>query len=79
MMIMENSKMSKIEYYLKAIMYSTYDTSHKLCNISGNQIIQQPRLPPNNAGRPMRQFKCLLSGASGEPGHPCSILFSREG
>ena len=30
MLIMEDSKMSKIEYDLKAIMYSTYDTSHKL-------------------------------------------------
>ena len=36
MMIMEDSKMSKIEYDLKVIMYSTYDTPHKLCNISGN-------------------------------------------
>ena len=41
MMIMEDSKMYKIEYDLKAVMYSL--------------------------------------GASGEPGHPCSILFSREG
>ena len=54
---MEDSKMSKIEYDLKAIMYSTYDTPHKLCNISGNWIIQQRRLPTNNAGKPMRQFK----------------------
>ena len=36
MMIMEDSKMSKIEYDLKTIMYSAYDTPHKLCNISGN-------------------------------------------
>ena len=39
MMIIEDSKMSKIEYDLKAIMYSTYDIPHKLCNISGNQIM----------------------------------------
>ena len=30
MMIMEDSKMSKIELDLKAIMYSAYDTPHKL-------------------------------------------------
>ena len=53
-MIMECSKMSKTEYDLKAIMYSAYDTPHKLCNKGGNYIIQQPRLPPNNAGRPIR-------------------------
>ena len=35
-MKMEDSKMFKIEYDLKAIMYSTYDTPHQLCNISGN-------------------------------------------
>ena len=36
MMIMEGSKMSQTEYNLKAIMYSAYDTPHKLYNISGN-------------------------------------------
>ena len=36
MMIMEGSKMSKTEYDLKAIMYSAYDTLHKLCNLSEN-------------------------------------------
>ena len=41
------------EYDLKVIMYPVYDTPHKLCNIRGNQTIQQPRLPPNNAGRPV--------------------------
>ena len=30
MMVMEGSKMSKKEYDLTAIMYSAYDTSHKL-------------------------------------------------
>ena len=59
MMIMEGSKMFKTEYDLKAMMYSVYDTPHKLCNISGNKTIQQPGLPPNNAGRPMRHFKWL--------------------
>ena len=34
MMIMEGSKMSKTEYDLKAIMYSAYDTPHKLRHIS---------------------------------------------
>ena len=43
MMIMEGSKMSTTEYDLKAIMYSAYDTPHKLCNISGNQNIQPDR------------------------------------
>ena len=36
LMIMKDSKMPKIEYDLKAIMYSAYDTPHKLCNRSGN-------------------------------------------
>ena len=36
MMIMEDSEISKIEYDLKAIMYSAFDTPHKLCIISGN-------------------------------------------
>ena len=35
-MIMEDSKMSKIQYDLKARMHSAYDTPHKLCTISGN-------------------------------------------
>ena len=60
MMIMVGSKMYKTELDLKAIMYPSYDTPHKLCNIRGNRNIQQPRLPPNNAGRPMRQFKWPL-------------------
>ena len=38
MMIMEGSKMSKTEYDLKDLMYSAYDTPHKLYNISGNLI-----------------------------------------
>ena len=36
MMLMEGSKMSKTEYDLKALMYSAYDTPHKLGNVSGN-------------------------------------------
>ena len=55
-MIMEGSKMLKTKYDLKAIMYSAYDTPHKLYNISGNLTIQQPGLPPNNAGRPIHQY-----------------------
>ena len=57
MMIMVGSKMSKAEYDPRAIMYPAYDTPHKLCNIRGNRNIQQPRLPPNNAGRPMGQLR----------------------
>ena len=30
---MEDSKLSKIEYDLKAIMYSVYDIPHRLCNM----------------------------------------------
>ena len=30
--------MSKIEYELKAIMYSVYDIPHRRCSISGNSI-----------------------------------------
>ena len=55
---MGGSKMSKTEYDRKVMIYPAYDTPHKLCNIKGKQNIQQPKLPPNNAGRPMRQFKC---------------------
>ena len=36
MMIMKVSKMSKIEYDLKAIKYSVCDIPYRLCNISGN-------------------------------------------
>ena len=53
---MEGSKMSQTEYDLKAIMYSAYDIPNKLYNISINLNIQQPRLPPNNAGRPNFNF-----------------------
>ena len=54
MMIMGGSKMSKTEYDLKAIyMYHAHDIPPKLCNIRGDYNIQQSRLPPNNAGRPM--------------------------
>ena len=58
MMTMVGSKMYKTEYDLKAIMYPAYDTHHKLRNIRGNRNIQKPRLPPYNAVRLMRQFKC---------------------
>ena len=78
MMIMVGSKMYKTEYDLKVIIYPAYDKPHKLCNIRGNWNIQQPRLPPNNAGRPMRQFKCPLTWRrAGSP--PVRFLFSREG
>ena len=36
MMIPVGSQMYKTEYDLKAIMYPTYDTPHKMCNIRGN-------------------------------------------
>ena len=39
MMIMEGSKMSQTEYNLKVIMYSAYDTSYKLYNISSSYIL----------------------------------------
>ena len=62
--------MSKTEYDLKAIMYSAYDKPHKLCNISGNYTIRQPRLLPNNVGRPMGQFKCPLAWFKWRNGSP---------
>ena len=77
-MMIVGSKVTKAEYDLKAIMYPAYDTLHKLCNIRGNQNIQPPRLPPNNAGRPMRQFKCPLAWPKRRAGSPLSIFF-REG
>ena len=56
MMIMGGSKMSKTEYDLKAICILPM-TYPKNCAIQGgNYNIQQPRLPPNNAGRPVRQL-----------------------
>ena len=79
MMIMVGSKMSKTQYDLKAIMYPAYDTPHKLCNIWGNQNIRQPRLPSNNAGRPMRQFKCLLTWLNWRAGSPPVRLFLMRG
>ena len=72
------SKMSKTEYDLKAIMYSAYDKPHKLCNISENYTIRQPRLPPNNAGRPLRQFKCPLAWFKWRAGSPPVRFFFRE-
>ena len=41
----------------------------------GNQIIRQPRLPPNNAGRPMRQFKCPLAWLKSRNGSPTIWFF----
>ena len=81
MMIMEGSKMFKTEYDLKAMMYPAYDTPHKLCNIRGrSKNFQQPRLPPNNAGRHMRQFKCPLTWLKWRAGSPpVRFLFSRAG
>ena len=79
-MTTEDSKMYKIEYDLKAIINSAYDTPHKLCNISGNENIQQPWLPTNNAGRPMRQFKCPLAWCKLRAGSPMfDFAFSRGG
>ena len=60
-----------IPHFHKTIMYPAYDTPHKLCNIRGNENIQHPRIPPNNAWRPMCQFKCPLLGSSRAQGHPC--------
>ena len=49
-------------------MYHAHDIPQKLCNIRGDYNIQQPRLPPNNASRPVRQFKCPLSWYNGGGG-----------
>ena len=45
MMIMEGS-MSKTEYDLKAMMYSSYDKPHKLCNVSGSRLSGNPDYHP---------------------------------
>ena len=53
--------MSKTEYDLKAIVYPamTYPIN---CTIYVEiKNIQQPRLPPINAARPVGQFKCPLT------------------
>ena len=55
------SKMSKTEYDCNAIIHPAYDAPYNLCNIRGNKNIQQPKFPPNNSGRPMRQFKYPLA------------------
>ena len=70
MMIMGGSKMSKTEYDLKAICILPMAYPQKLCNIRGDYNIQQPRLPPNNAGRPVRQFKCPLAWLKWRTGSP---------
>ena len=40
MMIMEGSKMFKTEYDLKAILYSTYNTPHKVHNINLWKLVE---------------------------------------
>ena len=62
--------MSKTEYDLKAICMLPMTYPKKLCNTRGDYNIQQPRLPPNNAGRPVRQFKCLLAWLKWRTGSP---------
>ena len=79
MTMMEDSKMCKIEYDRKAIMYSIYDIPHKLCNIFGNEISSNPDYHPIMLADPCVSSNAPLLGASGEPGRPCSILFPREG
>ena len=69
MMIMRGNKMSQTEYDLKTICILPM-TYHKNCNIRGGYNIQQPRLPPNNAGRPVRQFKCPLAWLKWRTGSP---------
>ena len=73
MMIMGGSKMSKTEYDLKAICILPMTYPKKLCNIrggGGDYNIQQPRFPPNNAGRPVRHFKCPLAWLKWRTGSP---------
>ena len=86
MMIMGDSKMSKTEYDLKAIciLCPWYTPKTVQYKGGGNYNIQQPRLPPNNAGRPVRQFKCPLAWLKWRTGSPLVrycflvILFSRQ-
>ena len=71
MMIMGGSNKPRTEYNLEA-----YYTSHKLCIITGNSNIRQLKFPPNNAGRPIRQFKCPLSWLNWRAGsHPVRFCF----
>ena len=56
MMIIGGSKMSKTEYDLKAVCILPMTYPQKTVQYKGFYNIQQPRLPPNDAGRPMRQF-----------------------
>ena len=51
-------------------MYPAHDIPQKLRNIRGDYNIQQPRLPPNNVGRPVRQFKCSLAWLKWRTGSP---------
>ena len=73
-----------LEYqYIKRYSHGVtqiYHTPHKLCNIRGITNFQQPRLPPNNEGRPLCQFKCPLTLLKWRAGsRPVwFFLFSRE-
>ena len=62
MMILGGSKLSKTQYDLKAIciLPMTYPKTVQYRG-GGDYNIQQPRLPPNDAGRPVSQFKCPLA------------------
>ena len=61
--------MSKTEYDLKAIMYSSYDTPHKLCNIWGIKLSGNPDYHPI-----MQADQCVSSNAT-SLGDPCHALF----
>ena len=73
MLIMGGSKCLKQNTTLRPYVSCPWHTP-KLCNIRGGGVlynIQRPRLPPNNAGRPVRHFNSNAPsiGSSGEPGH----------
>ena len=69
MMIMRGSKISKTEYDLKDICILPM-THPQTVQYKGDYNIQQPRLPPNNAGKLVRQFKCPLAWLKWRTGSP---------
>ena len=70
MMIMGGSKMSKTEYDLKAICILPTTYPKNCAILGGDYNIQQPRLPPINAGRSVRQFKGPLAWPKWRTGSP---------
>ena len=69
MMIMIGSKMFKIEYDIKAIMYPAYDTTHKLCNVREIKLFNNPDYHPIMQADPCVSSNAPSFGPSGGLGH----------